>query len=139
MDGRGVLGFPIRLTVAFLIIALFVPSVMFAAELFSENSNGAAAISEAGRIADTASRVWYGGTGCAESITVDIPPGYEAVFGGDGGYEWSYCIMHAGKIVERVFSDAPAVRYPIMFTVSGHAELTLKSDTVGGVYGVVAI
>lgn len=139
MDGRGVLGFPVRLGIAFLIIALFVPSVVAVAEHYSDESEGGSAKEAADTVFTVSARLWYSGAGSSERVVVDVPAGYELVFGGEGGYMWSYSVEKDGRTVSRTYPDSPSVRYPEEFRISGHAELTLACEKSSGVYGIVVL
>ena len=138
MDGRGVLGFPLRLGIAFLIIALFIPSLIAAADHFNADSDMISVRSEAGRVLDSAERVWYSGDGSSETVDVSLPPGYVLRLGGEGADAWSYSILKGDEVLDKEYTDTPKIRFSgDGFTITGSSQIKLTC-TVGsdGVYGV---
>ena len=140
MDRRGVLGFPLRLGIAFLIIALFVPSLVSAIQGFQEESDLLEAEKEADSVMDAAERVWYSGTGSSESVSVHTPPGYCLRLGGQGPEAWSYSILKGDEIRETKYTESPKIRFiDDGILISGSSEIVLTCDVDGnGTYGIRA-
>ena len=141
MDRRGVLGFPLRLGIAFLIIALFVPSLVSAVQGFQEESDMMDAEREADRVMGAAERVWYTGAGSSESVSVHTPAGSCIRIGGEGPEAWSYSVMKGDEVKETRYSESPKIRFigdTIM--LSGSSEVVLICDTDDdGIYGIRAV
>lgn len=111
MDNLGVQGFPMRLAVAFVLIALCAPVLAGAAEGFQEYSDTSGVSSELSRIVSVSDRIYYSGTGASETLELSIRAGYEIVVGGEGADAYSISIMKDGKCVERHRMENPEVRF----------------------------
>jgi len=138
MDRKGVMGLPFRLAIAFMIIALFAPSVISAAESFSKDTDMADMRNEAEKAEDLAKNLWFAGKGSEGSVSIKTAPGYSIRFGGDGADAWSYSIMDGDDIVEKHRMETPDVRFlGEGFTATGSCNLrmlcTLDAD---GNYGI---
>jgi len=132
------MGFPVRLAIAALIVALFVPSAISAAEYFTESSE----ITEARHVADSvvsaAGDAWYSGRGSVRDISIHVPSGYALEFGGDGVNAYSYRILKGDEVVETVYADSPRIRFlDGSCTLAGHCDLriTCGNDSDGN-YGI---
>ena len=90
MDGKGVTGFPWRISLAFLLVALCVPPLAGLAEGFQDTADGCEIQTEIEQITNSASTVYFGGAGTSLSINLSILPGYEITLGGEGAE--AYCI-----------------------------------------------
>ena len=63
MDRRGVLGLPMRLAVAMVIVSVCVPSLVYATETFKADSDVSEAASEVEKMVSAADSVYYSGYG----------------------------------------------------------------------------
>ena len=136
-DARGILGLPLKLAVAMLVMAAMVPLVAGMVSTAEDSLSSADAQSDAESLADAASRAYYGGEGTSVAVSVSLQSGQSILMGGDGGLEYVLRITDGGEEVSRVYITAPAV--PVLggvTEVSGDALVTFTCATVDGVYGV---
>ena len=138
MDGRGVLGLPLRIAIAFLIIALFAPSLVNVAESFRDDSDMAEMRNEADKAESLAEELWFAGKGSTGTVELHMQQGYSLTFGGTGADAWSYSIMKGDSVREKHFMETPDVRFlGEVFTATGSCVLTMEctSDEEGN-YGI---
>lgn len=136
-DDRGVLGMPVRLAVAVLVIATMVPVVLGMVGTAEDSIGSSELEREADRLRDGAARAYYGGEGTIVSVDLRLPPGASLGVGGDGGGRYVIRLIEDGEEVGRVYIDRPAV--PVLgpaAEVSGSVTVKLEAVTVDGVYGV---
>ena len=138
IDGRGVLGFPMRLGIAFLIIALFVPSFVSVMESYTEESELSQMRTQADVLVSSAADVWYAGSGSSETVSLNLLSGYELLIGGSGGDAWSYSILKGDAVKEKSYTETPKIRFLGESTqITGHCDVVVTSTVdSNGVYGV---
>ena len=138
MDRKGVIGLPMRLAVAFLIIALFAPSLVSAAETFGNDADLADMEKEARKAEKLADDLWFAGKDSTGTVELRLDPGYGLRFGGEDADAWSYRITKGDSVVEIHYMETPDVRFlGDGFTAGGHC--TLRMDCIvddEGVYGI---
>ena len=138
MDGKGVTGFPWRISLAFLLVALCVPPLAGLTEGFQDTADGGELQTEIERITNSASTVYFGGAGTSLSLDLIILPGYEITLGGEGAE--AYCIKvtdpRGGET--RTYMDHPAARFLNTVTLTGSCtlELTCQNEPVYGIRAV---
>ena len=136
MDRRGVMGLPVRLGVALLILALTAPSLVAAAEHFDREAEVSELRLAADTVYDAAGRVWYSGSGGCETVDVSVPSGCSIVFGGEGADAWSYALYRNGEEVSREYPETPAVRFLGSSEIAGSGEIKIVCRNADGGYGV---
>lgn len=136
-DGKGVLGLPMRLAVAIIVVSVCVPSLAYAAESFRTDTDVSDAATEVEKMVDAADTVYYSGSGSVRTVDVSLPSGCEIVVGGDGADAYTLRIIRGGNTEKTVYTERPAVKFlngPV--TVSGDSELRFECTSENGVYGV---
>ena len=127
-----------RLGIAFLIIALFVPSIVTVMENYTEESELSQMRTQADVLLSSAADVWYAGSGSSETVSLALLSGYELHIGGSGGDAWSYSILKGDTVKEKSYTDSPKIRFlgePTELT--GHCEVVVTSAVDSdGTYGV---
>lgn len=134
---KGVIGLPVRLTVAFLIISISVPVLTGMAADLKEDNAVMSASKEADRIADAVSRVYYMGAGSACAVDVSLPAGCMMAIGGEGTDAYSIGIFLDGVEKDRIYLERPLVR--ILgdgLDVHGKSRISVECVRLDGVYGV---
>lgn len=129
MDSKGVMGMPIRLSVAFLIIALCIPILYGAVEDFEDETDVASAESEAKRIVDAATSVHYQRLGASAVVDISLVSGCEMVIdpSADAG---GIRIMRNGELKDTVYCQRPPLMFvgePLIIT----GPMTLRVTSVG--------
>ena len=128
MDGKGVTGFPWRISLAFLLVALCVPPLAGLAEGFQDTADGCEIQTEIEQITNSASTVYFGGAGTSLSIDLSILPGYEITLGGEGAE--AYCIKvsdpRGGETL--TYMDHPAAKFLNTVTLTGSCTLELVCE-----------
>jgi ABC-type Fe3+-hydroxamate transport system substrate-binding protein len=131
------IGFPLRLAVTFLILALFVPVAVSMVSDLEENSSAASGKAEAEKIADAAKRTYYSGVGSTDTVSVSLSSRSCLIIGGEGSDSYSISILFDDKVIEKVFLQRPSVKFlgePIY--LMGNATISMKCVIDNGVYGV---
>ena len=120
------IGFPIRLAIAFLIIVLAVPPLMELAGDFRDDINISSANSEANRIRDTLSSVYYAGDGNTAYIDIHVPDGYTICIGGLDDRAYTLSVLYGDEIEDIVYLEHPAVKITgNQVCVSGNSGLEI--------------
>ena len=136
-DDRGVLGMPVRLAVAVLVIATMTPILMGMVGSAEDVISVSEAEAEAGRLSDGISRAYYGGEGTVVSVELSIPLGQSLEIGGAEPY--AIRILDGGKEVSKVYLERPSVPVLEPLTVSGRTTVTVQAVSLDGTYGVRVI
>ena len=137
MDGRVIIGLPVKLAVCLLVIGLMTPVVMDAMEDAETETSLLNLRTEAMVLADAIGDVYYGGVGSSVSLSLSIPPGQSIEVGGDGADAYMLRLLDDGENADVVYLDRPAV--PVLndaVSLSGACDVTLRCTVQGGVYGV---
>jgi hypothetical protein len=138
MDRRGVVGFPLRLSVTFVILAVSLPAMLHALGCLEGGAGAAAAEAEAEKVRDAASRAYYSGAGSACSVDVSVSRDYRLVIGGEGADAYSISVWRGGEETSRTYMQRPPVRIlnaePL--EISGDRGLLLRCVSSGAGYGV---
>lgn len=136
MDRRGVIGMPVRLMVALLIVAMCVPALSFAVGNFEEETDITEVKQEAGRMVSAASSVYYRGQGNSKVIDVKVKPGCElAIDPKENAYGIN--VVREGRVVDTIYSQRPPIKFiGDAVDVTGSATLRFTCEDNGGTYGV---
>jgi len=138
MDRKGVTGFPWRISLAFLLVALCVPPLAGLAEGFQDTADNREIDSEVERITNSASTVYFGGAGTSLSLDLSILPGYEITLGGEGAEAYCIKITDPNGTETRTFMEHPATRFLNSVTLSGPCTLELVCHDKPA-YGITAV
>lgn len=134
---EGVMGFPLRLAIAFLIVSLCVPPLVAATEHFQTQTEIAAVDQEVGRISEVAARVYYAGAGSTCTLDVAIDAACTVVIGGENADAYSIAVFRGDTEQSRTYLDRPPVRLlGPAFAVNGPATLLFSCMNAEGIYGV---
>lgn len=138
MNRRGVLGMPVRLAMAILILALCVPPLAAAVEDYRGDNVAAEASDDAEAIAGAAAAIYYEGEGSSATVHYSLPDGCTVEIGGEGQDAFTVRVVSGGETQHMVSSDHPTVRYlnPLTLTGSGDIRLVCGNDDIGyGIWG----
>lgn len=137
MDRKGMIGFPMRLAVTFLILSVSVPSMLYLADGFEDDSDVSAVTHEADRISDVLSKTYYTGTGSRNTVDIHVDGGCSIVIGGSGSDAYSMTVMKGDAEKDKLYMQRPAVRIiGDALEVSGDRTLMCESVEDDGHYGV---
>ncbi|MDR2698689.1 MAG: hypothetical protein LBB30_03305 [Candidatus Methanoplasma sp.] len=131
------IGFPMRLAVTFLILALFVPVTIGMMDGMERDSAVSVAKTEAERIADTIKRTYYSGAGSTDTVGISLSGGSCLVIGGEGSDSYCISILLDDTVAERIYLQRPTVRFlgdPVH--VMGIGTVSVECVNENGVYGV---
>jgi len=131
------IGFPLRLAVTFLILALFVPVAIGMVSDFEESSSAVSAKAEAEKIADAAKRTYYSGAGSTDTVSISLSGRSCLIIGGEGSDSYSIAVLYDDKITEKVYLQRPSVKFlGDQIYLMGNSTLLLKCVIRDGTYGV---
>jgi hypothetical protein len=137
INRKGMIGFPLRLAVTFLILSLAVPPLIYMANDFQDEADISSVRSEADRISDTATRLYYLGIGSSSVIKVSIIGDCYISIGGVGSYAYSIGIFMDDTEEERIFLERPTVRFiGDHLEISGNRTLELRCLNSSEGYGI---
>jgi len=131
------IGFPMRLAVTFLILALFVPVAVGMLDGMEKDSSVSAARTEAEKISDTAKRAYYSGAGSTDTARISLSGGSCLVVGGDGSDSYCISILLGDTVVEKVYLQRPSVKFlgePVY--IMGIRTISVECVNDNGIYGV---
>lgn len=126
MDRKGLIGMPIRLAVAFLVLALAVPLLVGMTEDLRDDVESSELSIQAGKVSDTAKKAYYAGAGSVFTVEISIDHHCMLVIGGVGSDAYTIRMMSDGDEVGRVFMDCPVVKFMDEVSVSGAQTLMLE-------------
>lgn len=132
MDRCGMTGFPMRLTVAAILLSVCLPAIAGMADDFGGESSITDGESQARIIRETASSLYYSGPGSSKNVELRIPAGYEILIGGEGAQSYAVSVMKDGTAVSTGYMQYPAVRFSGGTEVSGIVTLSLRCINVDG-------
>ena len=135
MDCKGVMGLPMRIVLAFLIIALCIPTLVSAASDFSQQADINGMDDDLDRISEAATKAYLGGSGTVIKTYVELTPGYEIVLGGDEADRYTVKLMHSGEVVEKRYLAHPTVPVLEKMTIDGSGDILIECVSDPG-YGV---
>jgi len=131
------IGFPLRLAVTFLILALFVPVALGMVSDMEESSSAVSAKAEADKIADAAKRTYYSGVGSTDSVSISLSSRSCLIVGGEGSDSYCIAVLFDDKVMEKVYLQRPSVKFlGDELYLMGNATLSMKCVIKDGVYGV---
>jgi hypothetical protein len=139
LNKKGIVGFPLRLAVASLILAVFVPAAAGMIGDLEKDTSISAAKTEAERISDTVKRIYYSGTGSKGTVDVSLVSGSCLVLGGEGSDSYCITILFGDVSVGKIYMQRPSVMFigdPLQITGSRTISFVCVND--GGKYGVTA-
>lgn len=129
------MGLPMRIALAFLIIAICTPPLITAANDFSQQADMNGMTDDLDRISEAATKAYLGGVGTTVSTFVDLIPGYEMELGGDGADSYSVKVVRGGEIIEKRYLAHPSV--PLLGKTVLDGSCTLVFECVNeNAYGV---
>ncbi|MDR3074732.1 MAG: hypothetical protein LBU30_01670 [Candidatus Methanoplasma sp.] len=137
LDKKGVVGFPMRLAVTSLILAIFIPLAIGMVDDLEKDASISDTRGEAERIADTVKRIYYSGTGSTGTVDVSLVSRSGLVLGGDGSDSYCIAISFDGRTAEKIYLQRPSVKFigdPLQIT--GNRTLSIECIDDGDTYGV---
>lgn len=129
VDRKGVIGMPVRLAAAFLILAVTVPIMMGAAGHLEKESDTAELKRQAEIISGNAEKAYYGGTGSIFTADVRIAGDCRLEIGGTGSDAYKIKMFRGDEEVGCIVMERPPVRFASPVAVTG--TLTLCFECVG--------
>lgn len=136
-DDRGILGLPVKMAVAMVIVVTMAPLLLGMVQTAEDSMTVLTAESEAKRIADGMTRAYYGGVGTEETVLVTIPVGESVEMGGSGTDAYVIRVMDPYGNVTRLYAGTPSI--PVIgdaVSITGEAAVRITCAVVDGVYGV---
>ncbi|MCL1811611.1 MAG: hypothetical protein FWG41_05285 [Methanomassiliicoccaceae archaeon] len=137
MNKKGMIGFPMRLAVTFLILAIFVPVAVSMVDGLEKDSAASSAKSEAEKIANSVKKAYYSGAGSTDTVNVSLSGGSCLMVGGEGPDAYSISILLYDTVVEKMYLQRPSVKLlgdPVY--IMGGRTLSVECVVESGTYGV---
>ena len=137
MDRKGIMSLPIKMTVAFLILSIFIPVLTGMIGDLEENNDNESVTTEAKKISDAMSKTYYAGIGgnCTVNVTIDY--NCHITLGGEDSKAYSIGIFVLDKEVNRLYLERPSVKIiGDGLDVSGNRTLLIECVKLNGLYGV---
>jgi hypothetical protein len=137
MNRKAMVGFPIRLAVAFLILSISIPVLSGMTSDLQTDNHTQSTTAEAEKIVKGITKAYYAGTGSTYTIEINVDGSSYIAVGGEGGDAYSVGIFVDESETNRIFLQRPAVKIigdPLELT--GNLVLTLKCVNINGSYGV---
>ncbi len=119
MDRKGVIGMPIRLAIAFLILAITVPLLMGVADDLRDDVEASDLGVQADIVSKTAVKAYYAGIGSTFTANVSIDHNSRLIIGGEGSNAYTVRMIYGDKEMGRVIMDRPLVKISEEISVSG--------------------
>ena len=139
MDRRGVIGFPMRLMLAAVLLALCTPVLAEVTEGFRDQTHESEALCQTEKIMGASASLYLSGPGASRVISLDIPSGYSIILGGDDAYAYSVSILKGDDAISTVFTEHPSIRFiNTIRDISGHCDLLLICERDDGGCGIRA-
>jgi hypothetical protein len=110
MDGKGVIGMPVRLAVTFLVLAIAVPVLIGYVEDYRDGTEASVLMAQAEIVSDTAEKTFYSGEGGAFTAEISVGHGNRLVIGGQDSDAYTIRMFCGDEHVGRLVMDRPAVR-----------------------------
>lgn len=126
MDGKGLIGMPIRLAIAFLILALAVPLLVGMTEDLRDEVKSSELSIQAGKVSDTAKKAYYAGAGSVFTVEISIDHHCMLIIGGTGSDAYSIRMMSDGDEIGKMFMEGTVVKFMDEVSVSGAQTLMLE-------------
>lgn len=109
LDRKGMVGFPMRLAIAFLILSISVPAAMSAIGNIDGDSRMSSVSGEAEKLADTMANAYYSGNGSRFTVDLEIEDGCMVIVGGDGSEAYSIKVV-CDDDMSVIPLDRPSIR-----------------------------
>ena len=137
MNRKAMIGFPMRLAVAFLILSITVPVVAGMADGLRDDGRVCSATAEAEKISEAISKVYYSGIGSIRTVEVSIDSHCFVKIGGDGSESYSIGIFLEDSEKNRIYLQRPSVKIiGNGLEVSGDTVVSVKCVKTAGGCGV---
>jgi hypothetical protein len=134
---KAMIGFPMRLAVAFLILSVSVPILSEMVDNIENDNSVIAASNEAEKISDAITRTYYAGVGGSCTINVDIGSDCYLSIGGKDSFAYTIGIFLGDVEKERLYLQRPTVQiFGDRLDISGQITLSVECVKVDGEYGV---
>ena len=129
MDGRGVIGFPMRLMLAAVLLALCTPVLAEMTEGFRDQTHESEAQCQTDKIREASASLYLSGPGSSRVVSIDIPAGYSITVGGEGAQAYSITVLKGDGQVSLTYNEHPSFRFiDVVKDISGHCELLLSCE-----------
>ncbi|MFA6804521.1 MAG: hypothetical protein WCR17_00835 [Candidatus Methanomethylophilaceae archaeon] len=137
MNRMAMIGFPLRLTIAFLILSISIPVLSGMVTSLEDDNTSMAAESEAEKVSEAISKVYYSGVGGCVTVEVDIDRECYIKLGGEGADAYTIGIYHGDKETGRIYLQRPSVCiFGDGLEVSGNCTILIECQDQNGKYGV---
>lgn len=134
---KAMIGFPMRLAVAFLILSVSVPILSEMVDDIENNDSVMAASNEAEKISDAITRTYYAGVGGSCTVDVDIGSDCYLSIGGKDSFAYTIGIFLGDVEKERLYLQRPTVQiFGDGLDISGQMTLSVECVRMNGEYGV---
>ena len=137
MDRRGVIGFPMRLMLAAVLLALCTPVLAEMTEGFRDQTYENEAQCQTDKIREASASLYMSGPGASRVVSLDIPAGYSITLGGEGAQAYSVTILKGVEEVMTIYNEHPSFRFiESMEDIAGHCDLLLTCERHDGGCGI---
>ncbi|MBP6021185.1 MAG: hypothetical protein KA502_01175 [Candidatus Methanomethylophilaceae archaeon] len=107
---KAMIGFPMRLAVAFLILSISLPVITGMAEDLKDDNRVGSTTAEAEKISDAISKVYYSGVGSIRTVEVSIDSHCFVKVGGAGSQCYSIGVYLEDMEKGRIYLQRPPVK-----------------------------
>ena len=137
VNKKGMIGFPFRLAIAFLILALCVPTLIHMVDGFQQNAEIDSVSIEAQKISNTISRTYYSGIGSVCTLDVSIDNDCYIKIGGEGTDAYSIGIFLGDNEKNKLYLERPSVKIiGNGLEISGNRTLMFECIKIDNICGV---
>ncbi len=110
LNRKGMVGFPVRLAITFLILSISLPIMLGMVGDFQEDLGTNSTTAETERLIDTISDTYYSGKGSVRNIDMKIDSNCYIIIGGEGSNAYSIGIFNEDVEVLRLYTEKPSVK-----------------------------
>lgn len=137
INRKAMIGFPIKLTVAFLILSVAVPALSGMVGHMNDTADTQAASHEADRVSAAISTAYYSGVGSIRTVDVSLKSGASLQIGGEGSKSYSIGVLLNDVEKTRVYMQRPLVKINgDGIVVHNDATICIKCIKMGNGCGV---
>jgi hypothetical protein len=136
-DKKGIIGLPMRLAIAFLILSISIPAVYGMASDIEDKDHLMSATKEAEKVSETITKAYYAGIGGKYTIDVNVTSECHLIIGGEGTQSYTIGIFLDDIEKGRIYLERPSVYiFGEGLDVYGDATIFIECVQSNGIYGI---
>ncbi len=136
-DKKGIIGLPMRLAIAFLILSISVPAIYGMANDIEDKDHLMSATKEAERVSETITKAYYAGIGGKYALDVNITSECHLSIGGEGTQSYTIGIFLDDIEKGRIYLERPTVCiFGDGLDIYGYATIYIECVELNGIYGI---